>query len=146
MRDTVAFEWKWRRGHYVAKVVGPSQRYGLEREFSQGTPVKSRSVVKHTLDVGWYETQEWVRGEGKVRAYWACDGLTMVRLPASADIAVALTGPDPGQPGAWSSDRCRCGDQLTDFDRLGFPHCDTCGPTVTDGAALSETEAMAVAP
>ena len=122
-RATVAYSIPWRRGAYVARINGPHDRFGLDREFETGSAVKSGGgTLKYRLPAGYYEARD---GFGKVPRYYRNDGLGMFPLASSelALIGKAAQGPDPGEPGSWGDDRCICTGPVAAYDAAGFPTC-----------------------
>ena len=126
------FEHHWRRGHYVAEITGRDKRYGLAREFLQGTPVKSRRVVKHEFrEPCVIEVASWSRdlheatGNGKVREYYAVTAVNLEKIPDGVDIGRIASLPKPGEPGSYGDGRCRCGAPAVMYDTDGVPGCGT---------------------
>ncbi len=110
----------YRRGHYVARVTGPSEKFPVAWDFLDGTPVKSRGVVEYSPgDLG--ELPAWIVrtpeqlcpscdrprkdvGVQVIAAYgsgWEPLGF----LDGDAILAVFEAGP-PGSDGAWAGDMC----------------------------------------
>jgi hypothetical protein len=113
------------RKTWAALIPGPHPKYGVERAFIQGYPSRAKGYPNHVAydlpKVGaWLE----VALAGDRHAYgW--NGLTLDHLPDRAWLKVAITGPDPGQPGAWYGHQCECGGEVAGFDNAGFPWCVT---------------------
>ena len=125
---TVSYEIPWRKGAYLARLDGEHPKFGLDRTFEQGVPVKGAGVLKYDLEAGWYEWRGQYHGGKK---YLAVDTLQAREIPSEAAVAAMdriSAGPAPGEDGAWSGVRCVCGDEATDFDGVGFPYCEAHAP------------------
>ncbi len=120
---TVSYEIPWRKGAYLAKLDGVDSKFGLDRTWESGVPVKGAGVLKYELEAGWYEWRGQYHGGKK---YVAVDDIDAREVRAESAIAAMdkiSAGPDPGTDGAWAGVRCKCGDDATDFDGIGFPYC-----------------------
>ena len=138
---TVRLELRWRGGSYCARVLGPDPKFHLEREFENGQTLKvNKGTLRFELTPGYYETQEWEHGRGKVRTYWRVDELLarpVFDSEALVHFADAAGGPLPGEPGEWGSDRCKCGADA--FDDQGWPHCAEHTPVVMVDTSPAES-------
>lgn len=139
MADGVTFELPFRRGAYCARLNGPDPKFHLLREFQTGRTVKrDGGRLVFSLAPGWYETRERWAPPGEGREYWRVDSLGIFPLPDRARglLDRISSGPNPGEAGAWDSDRCQCGAGVEAFDEYGFPWCDACRPVVADTSSL----------
>lgn len=120
------------RKAYVARLTGESDPdYGTERIFcARRYSLKGkRGLWAKVLEAGWYETQSLTIGQmgnPYKRTAFAFDGVRFTEYPTAfvKFMPIAATGPLPGQPGAWNSDTCECGDTVAHFTPDGFPVCE----------------------
>lgn len=157
---TATYETKPYKGHYVAKLDGEGGRFGLERTFENGTIVKSRKVRVFKLSAGWYEHGYVLpkserkptcgecghREDGKRKAYFgvtAAGELVTVPDSMAGNVGKISAGPDPLEPGAWNSAKCRCGADVDGYTPEGFPHCDQHAPQ--QSATATDTEGLIAA-
>ena len=134
---TVSYEIPWRKGAYLARLDGEHPKFGLDRTFCNGVPVKGAGVLKYELRPGWYEWRGQYHG-GK--RYVAVDELDVREIRSESAVAAMdriSAGPDPGEDGAWSGTRCQCGGEATDFDGIGFPYCEAHLPVLEASVADS---------
>ena len=113
----------WAKGCFVARVTGSHPKYVYDREFYNGTPVKSRGTLEYLpgRDLpGPDELPAWF----VVRDRYKTDELLEVSELGYRVIASGLTSVEvlevhtagaPGQPGAWTGERCE------DCDSLEYP-------------------------
>lgn len=121
------------RRAYGARLNGPDKRYGIEREFCQKRySIQGRRGLWAVIrTAGWYETVTYSVGIGRrSAAYWAVtsQGELDELGPALAArwITTAITGPAPGNPGAWWGDRCPCGNPAEEYTSQLWPRCPEC--------------------
>ena len=120
---TVSYEIPWRKGAYLARLDGEHPKYGLDRTFESGVPVKGAGVLKFELEAGWYEWRGQYHGGKRYVAVDEIDAREVRSESAIAAMDKISAGPNPGENGAWSGVWCQCGDDATDFDGIGFPYC-----------------------
>ena len=120
---TVSYEIPWRKGAYLARLDGEHPKYGLDRTFESGTPVKGAGVLKYELEAGWYEWRGQYHGGKRYVAVDELDAREIRNESAIAAMDKISAGANPGANGAWDGTRCKCGDDATDFDGIGFPYC-----------------------
>ena len=125
-------EIPWRKGMYLARVNGPSAKWGIDLEWETGPPAKSRHVLKFAVTPGWYAARLKAR-KGPPDTFYRVDKLSAAKLPESLYpyIQYAPEGPLPGEPGEWSGVLCECGGDVAMFTEHGFPVCDDCNTEVT---------------
>ena len=128
---SVTIELAWKRGSSVREIVGASDRYGLETSPPiSGVVVKSKRVIRYSIDPGYYVTQEYKGekcgecGSGKTSAtYLRVTDATAEPMPDGLDYARIASGPKPNEPGSWNDTRCHCGADVADYDADGMPLC-----------------------
>ena len=139
----------WRKGHYVARVLGPDPKFPVAWEFLNGKPVKTRGTVEYSPDdLG--ELPAWI-----VRTpEQLCPGCDRPRRDVGIEIigaqphgwetygfltpAEILTVWEAGPPaarGAWTGVRCQdCG--VTPVFPAGPAECTDCEKSAA-GKALA---------
>ena len=114
----------WKRGHYVARVLGPDPKFPVAWDFLDGTPVKSRGVVEYSPeDLG--ELPAWIVRTPE-QLCPSCDrprrdvGIQLIAAYSSGWEPYGFLGHDeiltvwesglPGSDGSWQGEKCEgCG-------------------------------------
>jgi hypothetical protein len=131
---SVTLELAFKRGSSVRELLGRSDRYGLETSPPiSGTPIKSKRILRYSLDVGYYVAQEH-KGDkcGECKSpkpsvrYLRVTDATIEVMPTGLDYAKIASGPKPNEPGSWMDDRCKCGNLTEGLDVDGMPTCGDC--------------------
>lgn len=130
----ITIELRFKRGSSVREILGHSDRYGLETSPPiSGTPVKSKKVLRYSIDPGYYVTQEnkgdkcGECGSPKPeRVFLRVTDATAEKMPDGLDYAAIAAGPKPNQPGSWNDARCKCGADVESYDVNGMPFCSDC--------------------
>jgi hypothetical protein len=120
------------RSAYGARLLGTDPRKRFEREWChrrQSLRGERGLWVEIGPEPGWYEVQTFTQFGARQRAYVGFAGIGQswsesdLEPVPEAWIETALSGPVPGQPGAWNSLRCHCGALICCFTEQGFPRC-----------------------
>lgn len=122
------YELNGRRA-YVAQILGPDPKYGMQREFCDRrySLEGKRGLWAKITAPGFYEVStRWGFSGQYRRHYEVFDGQDWEKLPPglSKYLPIAAEGPLPGDPGSWRSMRCLCGDPVEHYTPEGFPVCD----------------------
>jgi hypothetical protein len=138
----------WAKGCYVARVTGSHPKYVYDREFYNGTPVKSRGTLEYLpgRDLpGPDELPAWF----VVRDRYKTDELIEVTELGYRVVGTGLTSVEvldvhtagaPGAPGAWTGSRCDV------CDSLAFPGVDCTECSERAGIAAANAAAPAEVP
>ena len=138
----------WRRGCWVGRVTGPHPKFGFDREFLRGTPVKSRGTVEYSFaDLG--GAPAWIVSKDRVerRTIVAVDESGWVDYGPLLTFQVleVFEAGAPGSEGSWAGRTCdaiyvdsETGDDAT-CGALVFPAADPCGDCVRRELAEVET-------
>jgi len=106
----------WAKGCYVARVTGTHPKYVFEREFVNGTPIKSRGTLEYLpgRDLpadslpAWYVVRDRYQTDqlldvGELGYRIVGEHLTAV------EVREVFTHGLPGESGCWDGARCECG-------------------------------------
>lgn len=121
---SVEYPFPLEKGAYVARIVGPHGRYGLEREFLEPeTQNKKKARAVYRLEPGWYVTRTVRQSTKKpnpetVLAVDASGRIEEHKLPADRDELRQLgkagkRGENVDTPGAYAGRLCWCGAEAT---------------------------------
>lgn len=129
MKPEPNYALPYEKGSYVARIVGPHGRFGLDREFVAGQTIKRSGRIEYRLEPGWYESRSGRRDVSHFCVTRSGEIVDVGRMAGRVSLRnlgkAGRRGETIDDPGAFMSESCWCGGLVRFYTEAGRPRCET---------------------